>query len=100
MQETRDWLDTDDAKDNVPGAGQRPVTPDNQAGIPWGVPKAGASWGSPEQQQPEHWEDEDEDDILGDPSDFIVVARKKKKKKGKVDDAPGNAGKGRGRGRI
>ncbi|KAL3152107.1 hypothetical protein ABBQ32_001211 [Trebouxia sp. C0010 RCD-2024] len=94
VQDIKDWLAGDGPNGSVDPAEVGPTTPTKQA-VPWGEAKADASWGSPDQQQPEVLDDYGYDDVFDDESDFTVV-QSKRKKKGRQAARPGNVPRGRG----
>ncbi len=94
MQDTDDWLRADAVKNVVQDPEVRLSAPEKQASTHWGNAKPDASWGGPQEEEPEEG-----DDILAEAEaeDFTLVVTKKNKKKGRQDDAPSAAGRGRGR---
>ena len=101
MQDTKDWLKGDEQTTTVEQAEAGPATPEKPGSIPWGEAKAGASWNSPEQEQPELADDYGYEDVFNDESfDDWAVVENKKKKKGKQAARPGNVPRARGPRRI
>lgn len=90
MQDTKDWLKGDESQQSaVEQAEAGPATPEKPGSIPWGEAKAGASWNSPEQEQPELADDYGYDDVFNDESfDDWAVVENKKKKKGRPGNVP------------
>ena len=79
MQDTKGWLQGNDAKAATEESEVGPSTPERPGPLPWDEAKAEVTWGSPNKEQPDILDEFGYDDVL-DADDFTMVVSKKNKK--------------------